>query len=162
MTGALPGRFGAGVIFLAAVVLAADAPEARAERGMSTNIIKGLYRNYVRTTANASNPDLRTRTYAGDPGRIFERAKTLAADQAGWKIVGADHDRGIIRVEARTRLLKFVDDVTITVRAAAGAGSVVDMESHSRFGLGDLGTNARRVIGFLRKLDDRVRASGEM
>jgi uncharacterized protein (DUF1499 family) len=76
--------------------------------------------------------------------------------------VAADRGRGIIRVEARTRLLKFVDDVTITVRAAAGAGSLVDMESHSRIGLGDLGTNARRVIGFLRKLDDRVHASGEM
>jgi uncharacterized protein (DUF1499 family) len=162
MTGALPGPFGVGVILLAAALLAAEAPEARAERGMSTNIIKGLYRNYVRTTADASNPGLRTRTYAGAPGRIFERAKRLAADQSGWKIVGADRDRGIIRVEARTRLFKFIDDVTITVRAATGAGSLVDMESRSRIGLGDFGTNARRVIGFLRKLDDRIRASGEM
>jgi uncharacterized protein (DUF1499 family) len=162
MTGTRPKALGAGVIVLAAAVLAGGAPEARAERGMSTNVIKGLYTNYVRTTANAGNPDLRTRTYAAAPERIFKRAKELASKQSGWKIVGVDRDRGMIRVEARTRLLKFVDDVTITVRPAAGAGSLVDMESRSRVGLGDLGTNARRVIGFLRKFDDRVRASGEM
>jgi uncharacterized protein (DUF1499 family) len=144
------------------MLLAGGVSEARADRGMSTNIIKGLYRNYVRTTPNASNPSLRTRTYAADPDRIFKRAQDLVSKQSRWKVVETDGESHTLKIEAKTRFLRFVDDVTISIEPAEGGGSLLNMESRSRIGFGDFGTNARRVGGFLRKFDDEARANGEM
>ena len=134
---------------------------ARADRGMSTNILKGLYTNWVRTTPDAG-PGLRTRTYAADPARAFEAARETAARRPRWKIVRADKAKGFITVEARTRFLRFVDDVTIWVTAGERGGSVVDVESRSRVGLGDFGTNARRVSDYLDALDRAMDAGGGM
>ena len=153
---------GVGALCLVIGAMATEAPPEKQERGMSTNFIKGLYTNWVRTTPGSDNPDLRTRIYAGGPKQIFERARALASKRPGWKIVEANVKAGRLRIEARTRILRFVDDVTIKVSPAEGGGSLLNMESRSRVGLGDLGTNARRVGDFLRKFDDIVRSSGEM
>ncbi len=153
---------GIGALCLVIGAMTAEAPPEKQERGMSTNFIKGLYTNWVRTTPGADNPDLRTRIYAAGSKQIFERARALASKRPGWKIVEADAEVGRLKIEARTRILRFVDDVTIKVSAAKGGGSLLNMESRSRVGLGDLGTNARRVGDFLRKFDDVVRSSGEM
>ena len=151
-----------GVLCLVMVAASEDEPRQKWGRGMSTNFLKGLYTNWVRTTPGSDNPDLRTRTYAASPKRIFERARALAKKKSGWKIVKADKKAGVLKIEARTRVLRFVDDVIIRVRPADGGGSLVDMESRSRVGLGDFGTNARRVSGFLKSFDAAVQSSGEM
>ncbi|MFQ5458741.1 MAG: DUF1499 domain-containing protein [Myxococcota bacterium] len=151
-----------GTLCLVMVAAAEKAPPEKRGRGMSTNLIKGLYTNWVRTTPGSDNPDLRTRIYAAAPKKIFERARALASKKSGWKIVKADKKAGVLKIEARTRVLRFVDDVIIRVRPADGGGSLVDMESRSRVGLGDFGTNARRVSGFLKSFDAAVESSGEM
>lgn len=46
------------------------------------------------------------------------------------------------RVECRTRILRFVDDVEFRLDAAGGA---IQVRSASRVGYSDLGTNRRRV-----------------
>jgi uncharacterized protein (DUF1499 family) len=138
------------------------AEPAGEESGMSTNLLKGLYRNWVSTTPDAGDPDLRTRLYGCGPRKIFEHAKSLAAKRRGWKIIDADVDTGILKVEAKTFLFRFVDDVIIRVNPAPGGGTQLDMESRSRVGIGDLGTNARRVSDFLKGLDEVARNNGEM
>jgi uncharacterized protein (DUF1499 family) len=47
-----------------------------------------------------------------------------------------------LRVEARTRILRFVDDVEFQIRPGS---NVVDMRSGSRVGYSDLGKNRRRL-----------------
>jgi uncharacterized protein (DUF1499 family) len=136
--------------------------DARADRGMSTNILKGLYTNHVRTTPEAGNPGLRTRTYAADVSTAFENARTVAAGMSRWKIAKADPATGTIAAEARTRWMRFVDDVTITVTPGETGGSVVNVASRSRVGLGDLGVNARRVSNYLKALDKVMDAKGGM
>lgn len=140
----------------------AEKGERGEEPGMSTNILKGLYRNWVSTTPDAGNPDLRTRLYGCGPGKVFDHVKKLAGKRRGWKIVEADLDDGILKIEARTLIFRFVDDVTIRVHPAPGGGTLLDMESRSRVGVGDLGTNARRVSNFLKRIDEIVRKNGEM
>jgi len=134
---------------------------ARADRGMSTNILKGFYTNWVRSTPDAS-PALRTRTYAADPAAAFATARALASSRPRWKIVHADAAKGFITAEARTRFMRFVDDVTVWVTAGERGGSVVNVESRSRVGLGDFGTNARRVANYLEALDRAIDAKGGM
>ncbi|MDP3938419.1 MAG: DUF1499 domain-containing protein [Deltaproteobacteria bacterium] len=152
----------AGALWL----LCAAAPGAEAlaqeEPGMSTNIVNGLFRNRVCTTPDAGNPGLRTRLYAGGPKKIFDYAKTLAEKRRGWKIVDTNLDEGILKVEARSRIFKFVDDVVIRIHPAPGGGTLLDMESRSRVGKGDFGANARRVKSFLNRIDEIVLTNGEM
>lgn len=147
-------------------LLCAAGPEAEAlaqeEPGMSTNIVNGLFRNRVGTTPDASNPGLRTRLYAGGPKKIFDYAKKLAEKRRGWKIVETNLDAGVLKVEAKSRIFRFVDDVIIRVHPAPGGGTLLDMESRSRVGKGDFGANARRVKSFLNRFDEIVLTNGEM
>ncbi|MEC7418575.1 MAG: DUF1499 domain-containing protein, partial [Pseudomonadota bacterium] len=46
------------------------------------------------------------------------------------------------RAEARTRLLRFVDDVEFELREEAG---IIAVRSASRVGYSDLGANRRRI-----------------
>tara|TARA_R110000868_G_scaffold11981_51_gene58265 strand:+ start:5618 stop:6607 length:990 start_codon:yes stop_codon:yes gene_type:complete len=65
---------------------------------------------------------------------------------------------GVFEAVAKTPVLGFIDDFVVRVRAT-DTGSSVDVRSTSRIGNHDLGTNARRVQGFLRELDLSVKAT---
>lgn len=74
-----------------------------------------------------------------------------AAWQALQDILGADRSMTIvaageryIRAEAKTRLLRFTDDVEFLLDSEAG---VINMRSASRVGYSDLGKNRNRLEG---------------
>jgi uncharacterized protein (DUF1499 family) len=69
--------------------------------------------------------------------------------------VASDREAGRIEAVDSTFWFGFKDDVVIRVREAAAGSTRIDVRSKSRVGVGDLGTNARRV----RTLLDRLRAS---
>lgn len=81
------------------------------------------------------------------PGEAFDRAVDVAR-QMGWDIVSADASRGIIEAVDTTPFFRFHDDVVVRVRPE-GSGSRVDLRSHSRIGLTDLGKNAARIVEFI-------------
>ena len=74
-----------------------------------------------------------------------------------WRVVESDDYEGIIKAESRTFLWRFTDDIVITVKLDHDAQTRVDMQSQSRKGSGDLGTNARRIGKFFRALDQRLK-----
>ena len=82
----------------------------------------------------------------------FEYALRTAKDR-GWNIVAADASAGRIEAMATTFWFGFKDDVVVRITPAPG-GSRVDVRSVSRVGLSDVGTNAKRIRSFLRKLAD--------
>jgi uncharacterized protein (DUF1499 family) len=81
---------------------------------------------------------------------VFARAVDVARG-LGWEIVAAVPAEGRLEATDRTRWFGFRDDVVVRVRPE-GAGSRVDVRSVSRVGRSDLGTNARRIRGFLESL----------
>ena len=92
-------------------------------------------------------PDLQPVMLKVPPARAFERA-LAAVREMGWDLVGADATAGRIEATDTTFWFGFKDDVVIRVRAADG-GSRVDVRSLSRVGVGDAGTNAKRIRAFL-------------
>jgi len=95
-------------------------------------------------------PDLQPLRLPEDPATAFARA--LAAAQAsGWEIVASDPATGRIEATATTRWFGFKDDVVVRVRSQ-DKGSVIDVRSMSRVGRSDLGANARRITGYLERL----------
>jgi uncharacterized protein (DUF1499 family) len=108
------------------------------------------YEPHVGQIQKLAYPHIRPLELAAPPAQAF--ASALAAAQAmGWEIVAADEKAGRIEAVATTRWFGFKDDVVIRI-APAAAGSKVDVRSKSRVGLGDIGTNAKRIQEFLTRL----------
>lgn len=95
-------------------------------------------------------PDIAPATLDIPAAAAYSRALT-AARAMGWAIVAADSSSGRIEATDRTRWFGFRDDIVVRIKSAA-QGSRVDVRSVSRVGKSDVGTNARRIRDFLRRL----------
>jgi uncharacterized protein (DUF1499 family) len=95
-------------------------------------------------------PDLQPALLDVAPSEAFERA-LAAVHEMGWELVEADAAAGRIEATDTTFWFGFKDDVVIRIRPADG-GSRVDVRSLSRIGVGDAGTNARRIRAYLNVL----------
>jgi hypothetical protein len=77
----------------------------------------------------------------------FYRAGAIARE-LGWEIYREDLNAGYIEAVETTAIMGFKDDIVIRLRTNAG-GTLVDLRSVSRVGLGDLGANAARIAAFI-------------
>jgi uncharacterized protein (DUF1499 family) len=111
--------------------------------------------NDVTTGKTPQYPDIQPQRFAKPVGEVFDAASAVAHAQEEWEVTQEDRANGTIQAVATTRMMRFKDDVTITV-AAAGDGTTVDMRSHSRVGKGDFGTNARRIRAYQADLAKRL------
>jgi uncharacterized protein (DUF1499 family) len=80
----------------------------------------------------------------------FERALQAARDM-GWNIVDASANNGRIEATDRTFWFGFTDDIVVRITPLPGF-SRIDVRSVSRVGLSDVGTNAKRIREFLRRI----------
>jgi uncharacterized protein (DUF1499 family) len=87
------------------------------------------------------------------PADAFARVES-AARALGWEIVASVPAEGRLEATDTTLFFGFKDDVVVRLRAEGG-GTRIDVRSKSRVGLGDAGTNAKRV----RALLERVKAA---
>lgn len=99
----------------------------------------------------AAYPDIAPVIVAAPPSTAFARALSAARAMRFWTILTDDPRKGIIEASATTLYFGFTDDIVIRV-TPEGAGSRVDIRSHSRQGSGDLGVNAARVRTYLAAL----------
>ena len=82
-----------------------------------------------------------------DPDQAFKEVSTMASEMHGWTVTSEDPKTRTLEGIAVTRLFHFRDDFVIQVRPAAN-GSVVEMRSKSRDGVGDVGANYKRIKAF--------------
>ena len=88
----------------------------------------------------------------------------VEALQSAWKDVVANQPRiAVVRDEAggmeltqRTRVLGFTDDVAVSYVDLKRGRSSIALLSRSRVGYSDLGTNRRRLRGWLAALEERL------
>jgi uncharacterized protein (DUF1499 family) len=108
----------------------------------------------VKTGETPEYPDIQPQRFNRPFDQVFEAA-TNAAQTMGWEIRETDRALGIFEAIATTSILKFKDDVTVTV-TREGDATIVNVRSKSRVGKGDLGTNARRIRAFQAELAKRL------
>jgi len=77
--------------------------------------------------------------------------------EAQPRLTVVDQKPDYLRLEARTRLLRFVDDVEFHLRAGERQ---IAMRSASRIGYSDLGTNRRRLESVRQALAERGVVAG--
>ena len=114
--------------------------------------------NDVTTGVTAEYPDLQPQTFQQSYEQVFDTAATVGRE-LGWDVTDEDRATGLIQAIATTRLMRFKDDVTVTV-TRAGDRVQVSVRSHSRIGKGDLGANARRIRLFQTALAKRLAGGG--
>jgi uncharacterized protein (DUF1499 family) len=98
-------------------------------------------------------PDVQPLILPQAPRQALELA-TQAAQALGWQIVAVAMTvptEGRIEATDSTWYFGFKDDVVIRVRPDTN-GSRIDMRSVSRVGVGDVGTNAKRIREYSDKL----------
>jgi uncharacterized protein (DUF1499 family) len=89
-------------------------------------------------------------TFPLRPAQAFEKALS-AADKMCWKIVESNPAEGRIEATDTTFWFGFKDDIVVRITPTAD-GSRIDVRSVSRVGRSDVGTNARRIEKYIRKV----------
>jgi hypothetical protein len=93
-----------------------------------------------------SYPGLTTLSNDDSVEANFDRA-LASAKALGWDIYHQDRNSGTIEAVATTSIMNFKDDVVIRLRAQ-DSGTLIDLRSVSRVGVGDIGANAKRIRAF--------------
>jgi hypothetical protein len=131
--------------FVAILPLRADAPNTVEYGGSPSMTPERLAEETTR-----AYPDLKTVQIDEPPAAVFARA-LAAVENLGWELVDQDSAAGRIEATDTTFWFRFKDDIVIRIQPS-GTGSIVDARSLSRVGVGDVGTNARRLRAFFATL----------
>ncbi|MEL6365867.1 MAG: DUF1499 domain-containing protein [Pseudomonadota bacterium] len=107
----------------------------------------------------AATPDRAAPRYQADPAHLCATLVGIVTSEPRVAEVEADPDGRAYRFTQKTAVLGFVDDIDIAVRPAGEGGAKVLVYSRSRVGWSDLGTNKKRVDGWLARLDQRMGAA---
>ena len=76
----------------------------------------------------------------------------VIARELGWEIYREDLNAGYIEAVDTTAIMGFKDDIVIRLRTNA-EGTLVDLRSVSRVGVGDLGANVSRINAFVEQFN---------
>ena len=101
-------------------------------------------------------PALAAETVNADPAAVFERVKNVAGSIPEWQTTYEDPKTMTLEGVSTSHLFHFQDDFVIQVRPGPNGGSLVEMRSKSRDGIGDFGVNYNRILMFL----DKLKAAG--
>jgi uncharacterized protein (DUF1499 family) len=83
------------------------------------------------------------------PDDAFKTVQKKAAEMPSWQLTATDPQSRSIEGVCTSGLFHFQDDFVIQVRPdPAGSGSLLEMRSKSRDGVGDLGVNYKRIKRF--------------
>ncbi len=114
------------------------------QRGEESNPL--IYTPEIATIQKEFFPEVDSLQSELPPAEAFAKAVTTA-EAMGWSIYSQDEAAGRIEAVETTFWFGFKDDIVIRIQAAE-SGSVIDLRSVSRVGKGDLGANAKRIMGF--------------
>jgi len=114
-------------------------PEFTHAQGLAANHARDLKYNQAHFMAAQQKgyPPLAPLHLSDPPAAAFERVKQLAAAMPAWSIASTDPATMTLEGVSTSSLFHFQDDFVIQVRPADGGGSIVEMRSKSRDGIGD-------------------------
>jgi uncharacterized protein (DUF1499 family) len=108
---------------------------------------RDLTTNQAHLDPQASDPVLRPLTLQATPAQVADTIQHWATDQPRWSVESRQQQGATITMELshRTALLRFIDDIHVVLSSTDQQGTLVEAESRSRIGKGDLGQNPRNL-----------------
>lgn len=82
------------------------------------------------------------------PDDAFKTVQRTASQMSTWTVTDANTATRTIEGYSTSSLFHFNDDFIIQVRQGEGGGSLLEMRSKSRDGIGDFGVNHKRIKDF--------------
>src|SRR5262245_1009117 len=101
-----------------------------------------LTRNWA-DTAEGNDPEIVPQRVTLARAEAVAGIKEIIAALPRWRPEAANPAAGTLQATRRSRLFRFVDDVTLRLDADGAGGSVLHARSQSRVGKGDFGQNRR-------------------
>ena len=108
----------------------------------------GLLRWFTHNVADTdagTHPDLAPLDVPLPVQDALPRVAAAVASLPRWQLESVEPGSGTLRATRRTRLFRFVDDVTVRLESTPD-GVRVHARSASRLGKGDLGQNRRNLL----------------
>lgn len=104
--------------------------------------------NTASTDANSPREGLRPVVLDASAEAVIEKIHAWADSDSRWQVVGEDTlDSSVtLKLTRTTPIMRFVDDVEVTITNQDQGGVIVNATSRSRVGKGDLGQNPRNLI----------------
>jgi uncharacterized protein (DUF1499 family) len=100
-------------------------------------------------------PGLAPLTTSLPPPAAFEQVVDVARATRSWQVTHVDPAARSLEAVATSSIFRFHDDVVIEVRPQ-GNGSIIQMRSRGREGIGDFGRNDRRIEDFFARLKSHL------
>ena len=140
---------GAAVAILGALAIGVIAQVEDWSRDLTTNVAK--------LDEQHRDPRLKPLASHLPAAELAARVEAAASELPRWRLLSRDQttDGIVLRFVRTTRLWRFQDDVVVSIQSRE-QGTLLNAESRSRVGRGDLGQNPRN----LRELLDKLRAAG--
>ena len=113
-------------------------------------LLTWLTRNWA-DTDEPGDPQLAPVELPVPPAETLARVEAAIVTLPRWRVESVDHGAGVLRATRRTRLWRFIDDVTVRLEPTA-AGTRVHARSQARVGTGDLGQNRRNLLALFQAL----------
>jgi uncharacterized protein (DUF1499 family) len=107
--------------------------------------------------ACAASPDRSAPVLPHAPEALFAAWRQVLAAEPRTTIIAVDPNRRLILAQQSSRLIGFIDTISIHV-VAAGEGASFAAYSRSEIGLGDLGVNAARLEAWQNAVEARLAA----
>lgn len=146
--------FLAGLLMLGIAIFQNNLP-LTSPPGLMERLRIYLTTNIAVTSADPLLPEMQVRAYPDNAESLYE-ASINAIKSLGWEVASQDSNRREIHALVTTPLWSFVDDVMIRIEPDEGSRNTVHLQSSSRKGRGDLGTNSRHILDFYHALEHQV------
>ncbi len=111
--------------------------------------------------ATPAYKDLAALKMDGSVEDVYNHARIIAGEIKDWHLTYNDPQTHTIEGVATSMVFKFKDDFVIQVRPADGGGSLIEMRSKSRDGIGDFGSNYMRIKRFFQLVQGPPRGAPE-
>ena len=119
--------------------------------GRRKRLLTYLRSNKAETGDDSIFPELLTPVFKTTPDALY--AKSIEACQSlGWSIQDAKVNEHKIEAIIQSPLLKFKDDISISIQAVTEDWSQLHVISSSRKGKGDFGSNTRHILNLKQAL----------
>jgi uncharacterized protein (DUF1499 family) len=154
-----------GLVVLAGVLLAGgvmgNALPLNDPPGSFVRLYTYLNTHVAETREGSPFAELRPRHYALGADELYAKVKEAVGRLPRWEIAEANDARRELHVVVTTALLRFKDDVNVSIAPEPGGHPAVLVKSVSRVGQGDLGANTRHVMDLYDAIE-KAGAHGEV
>jgi uncharacterized protein (DUF1499 family) len=106
---------------------------------------RDLSTNFAETSKEAKDPRLHPVVTSRSTDEVNDAIEKFVANHASWSSAELPADNSTLQLVRTSKLMRYKDDVTVTLSTLEDGGTLIEAKSQSRVGKGDFGQNPRNL-----------------